>query len=181
MGGAKTCLFWDCGSPIRADRLFCYGHYQDYREGEVDLCPDCKRGKLSQYELCLECEYDPHSRKSAPAGRIRERYEPEYSAAWEERDAAATRFFVYILKLDGGTFYAGQTRELRERLAEHRDGAVSSTAGRKPKFVWFAVVSTREDATRQEVELKKLVDSNPREIRRMVVGFHDLVRELDYD
>ncbi len=31
-----------------------------------------------------------------------------------------------------------------------------------------------------EVELKKLIDSNPREVRRMIIGFRDLVRELDY-
>ena len=31
-----------------------------------------------------------------------------------------------------------------------------------------------------EVEFKKLVDSNPREIRRMVIAFQDLVREIDF-
>jgi hypothetical protein len=43
------------------------------------------------------------------------------------------------------------------------------------------MVPTREEATSMEVDLKKLVDSNPREIRRMYLSFHDLVRELDVD
>ena len=84
------------------------------------------------------------------------------------------------MKLDGGNFYAGQTRELRERLSEHRDGRVRSTAGRNPKLVWFSTVPSREEATDWEADLKKLVDSNPREIRRMYLSFQDLVRELDY-
>jgi len=28
--------------------------------------------------------------------------------------------------------------------------------------------------------MKKLINSNPREIRRMVISFRDLVQELDY-
>ena len=95
-------------------------------------------------------------------------------------DATATEFFVYILKLEGGTFYTGQTRELRERLSEHKDGRVKSTAGKTPQLVWFTSVPSRNAATSLEVELKKLVDTNPREIRRMVVRFRDHVRELDY-
>lgn len=74
---------------------------------------------------------------------------------------------------------AGQTRELRERLSEHRDGKVKSTARRNPRLVWFGILPTREAATQMEVELKKLIDSNEREIRRMVIDFQDLVRELD--
>ncbi len=80
-------------------------------------------------------------------------------------------------------------REIRDSLAaavreeaerEARDGKVTSTAGRNPKLVWFTSVGSRESATSLEVELKKLVDSNPREIRRMMLTFQDLVRELDF-
>lgn len=87
---------------------------------------------------------------------------------------------MYILKLDGGEFYAGQTRELRERLTEHRDGRVESTANREPKLVWFTTIPTRDEAAKIEVHLKRLASANPREIRRMVLAFGDLVRELDY-
>ena len=46
--------------------------------------------------------------------------------------------------------------------------------------MWFVVLSTREAVTAAEVELKELIDANPREIRRMIIKFKDLVRELDY-
>jgi predicted GIY-YIG superfamily endonuclease len=85
---------------------------------------------------------------------------------------------VYILKLDNGDFYIGHTRELRERLSEHRDQKVSSTAGRTPKLQYFEVLPTREDAERREDELKRLEDSNPRQIRRMIISFLDFVREI---
>lgn len=66
------------------------------------------------------------------------------------------------------------------RLSEHRDGKAKTTAGQNPKLVWFGIVKSREAATSMEVELKKLIDSNPREIRRMIISFQDLVKELDY-
>ena len=110
------------------------------------------------------------------------RYTPESSPSWDKkRDAETSQYFTYILKLFGGEFYAGHTRELRERLSEHRDGRERSTAGKNPKLVWFTTLPTRKDATEMEVELKKLVDSNQREIRRMYIEFKDLIDELDYD
>ena len=113
--------------------------------------------------------------------RTRDRYKREHSERWEAGDAEATEFYVYILKLDRGRFYAGQTRELRERLMEHRDGLTKSTAGQNPKLVWFSTVPTREEAVTVEVELKRLCDKNPREVRRRVRRFQDLAQELDFD
>ena len=136
------------------------------------------------YDVCLDCYSKPPRRQSrANTVTVREtktRYRPERSRAWDKKDSDAARFFVYILKLEGGEYYAGQTRELRERLSEHRDGQVQSTKGRNPKLVWFGQLPTRDAAATTEVELKKLVDSNPRQIRRMVISFKDLANELDY-
>jgi len=36
----------------------------------------------------------------------------EHSSAWEAGDSEANEFYVYVLKLDGGDFYVGQTRDL---------------------------------------------------------------------
>lgn len=108
-------------------------------------------------------------------------YRLERSTAWEAGDAKATTFYVYVLKLTGPMpFYAGQTRELRERLMEHRDGLTKSTAGKEPKLVWFTTVDTRDEATRFERVVKKLCDENPREIRRWIVQFQDLVNACDF-
>ena len=182
--GQKRCLFWSCNTPIRQDYIVCYDHYEDMVDGLIDECPSCNRAKYTEYDVCLDCfNHAPKRPTQARASGTKEGYKwyrPEYSPAWDKKDSAATEFFVYILKLNGGTFYAGQTRELRERLSEHKDGRVKTTAGKTPQLVWFATVPSRNAATSLEVELKKLVDTNPREIRRMVVRFRDHVRELDY-
>ena len=182
---SNRCLFWDCQTPVRADHVFCYDHYQDLQYSLIDECTGCGRAKDIQYDFCLDCYRNQRS-QSAKNTSINKSssyqwYRPEYSQAWEKQDASASRFFVYILKLDGGQFYAGQTRELKERLSEHKDGKTKSTAGKNPKLVWFSVVESREEATNVEVELKKLIDTNPREIRRMMIRFRDLVRELEYN
>ena len=177
----NTCRFWDCEHPIRKGYFLCYDHYREHQSGLVDECEGCGRHKHAQYDLCLECrDRKPPQPKPQTPRESKSRYQREHSGAWEAGDADATEFFVYILKLQGGVFYAGQTRELRERLMEHRDGTTKSTAGKDPKLVWFSTVSTRDQATALEVELKRLCDENPREIRRWVVGFQDLVKELDF-
>ena len=104
----------------------------------------------------------------------------EHSEKWNKRDQVAERFYVYILKLDGGKFYAGQSRELRERIDEHKDGKVKSTTGRNPKLNYFEVLPTREAAELREAELKEIIDSNPREIHRLIVSFRADVRELEF-
>ena len=164
---------WNCEEPIRSRYFLCGDHYDEYLDGRLDRCPGCGRFKSIQYERCLECN-GPKPQNAAGS------YRREHSKAWEAGDAEATAFFVYILKLKDGTFYAGQTRELRERLMEHRDGRTKSTAGKDPKLVLFEVVDTREEAEELEVELKELCDKNSREIRRMVLDFQDLVKELDF-
>jgi hypothetical protein len=50
-----------------------------------------------------------------------------------------------------------------------------------PKLTWCGILATREHATAVEVELKKRVDSNPRQVRRMVIAFKNLAGELHYD
>ncbi|MCY4583123.1 MAG: GIY-YIG nuclease family protein [Chloroflexi bacterium] len=83
------------------------------------------------------------------------------------------------MKLSDGKFYAGQTREIRERLDEHRDSKTKSTAGKDPKLVWFTTVNTRNEATKMEAEIKKDIDRNDRQIRRMIIRFRDLLKEVD--
>ena len=180
----KLCRYWDCQMTVKTNHAYCYDHYLDLQEGLIDECPGCGQAKDAQYQVCLECYHNPQvkppSTKPTPPRPYRPRYQPEHSGAWDKGDSTAAEFFAYILKLEGGKFYAGQTRELRERLSEHRDGSVLSTAGRNPQLMWFVVLSTREAVTAAEVELKELIDANPREIRRMIIKFKDLVRELDY-
>ena len=98
-------------------------------------------------------------------------------------DKDADRFFVYILLMNNGEYYIGQTREIHERLHEHRNNMSQSTKDRVPKLQWFTTVETRKEAADLEAELQQL-NSNPtgrRGINRWVVDFKKLIDELDYE
>lgn len=166
----KTCKMWNCSTGVPSFLAWCRIHNEARKRGDIDDCPGCGRGKEAKYPTCPECR-SAHGKA----------YRREYSPAWDARDAAAEEFYIYILKLDDGAFYAGQTREIRERLMEHRDGTTKATAGKSPRLVWFSTVSSRDEATKLEVQLKKLCDKNPREIRRWIRKFQDLVEELDFE
>ena len=171
----NQCEFWDCATPVRRSHFLGLDHYGGYENGQVDRCPDCERYKDAKYSLCLGCKSD----NPQASTKSSKRYQREHSTAWEAGDVEATAFYIYVLKLNDGSFYAGQTREIRERLMEHRDSRTESTAGRDPKLVWFTVVGTRDEATRFESVVKKMCDQNPREIRRWIVQFQDIVKEVD--
>jgi len=180
----NICGYWKCNRHIPYNHFLCAEHYEDWQYGLINRCPRCGRFKDALYELCLDCVYRrPVTRWEPPVviSTANQHYNVEHFDAWIKGDKRADRFFVYILKLDNGDFYVGQTRELRERLSEHRDNKTSSTAGRNPKFQYFEVLPTREAAELREAELKRLKDSNPRQIRRMIIGFQDIIRELEWE
>ncbi len=103
------CRFWDCTNLSRQGFL-CLDHYRLYRRNLINECPECHQYKDAKYSHCLNCKSE----------RPRSRYREEHSDAWEPGDAEATAFYVYALKLNNGRLYAGQTRELRERVMEHQ-------------------------------------------------------------
>ena len=177
----KTCAYQDCDQSIAPWFMLCLDHNADKQSGLIDQCPDCGRYKDSRYPLCRDCNASGKSAtpKSPTSGR-RGEYDPESNPVWDRGDANGTEFFAYILKLSDGTFYAGQTNDIRVRLSEHRDGGTKSTAGKNPKLVWFAPpFETRGEAVEVEAELKWLIDNNPREIRRMVFAFQDMIKLVD--
>jgi putative endonuclease len=53
-------------------------------------------------------------------------------------------YFVYVLQADDGTYYTGQTKDLKRRLQQHRSGRVASTKSRSG----WSLVHTEEFATR---------------------------------
>ena len=176
----RVCAYQDCDLPIAPWFELCLEHNADKQSGDIDQCPGCGRYKPEGYRLCRECNAEAQSAgpKDATSKR-RDKYALEENPAWDRGDANAEQFFVYILKLSDGTFYPGQTRELHERLDEHLDNRTPSTAGKDPKLVWFIRVETRDDAVWMEAELKKDLDYNEREIRRMIREFRDLLKRVD--
>jgi predicted GIY-YIG superfamily endonuclease len=98
---------------------------------------------------------------------------------WIKNDTSCNQFFVYILKLENGEFYIGHTRELQERLIEHKEGLTTSTAGKNPKLRYFEIFQTREAARDRELDLQNLLKRNRRELIRIMVDFQLLVYQID--
>ena len=89
---------------------------------------------------------------------------------------------LYILKLDGGKFYVGQTTELELRMAEHRDGQTQSTAGKNPRLVYFEeFIGDREALDEEKKRLILLNNRNPRAIRRILADWQRLYRLMDFE
>lgn len=65
-------------------------------------------------------------------------------------------YYVYVLKSEkDGNNYVGYTNNLRERLAMHNAGKVSSTKNRLPiKLIYFEGCLNQQDATKREKYLK---------------------------
>lgn len=169
----KTCAFQDCPLSIPTWFELCAPHNAAKQKDEIDQCPTCDQYKDAKFHLCRSC--NAVSKNQTTSSTPPSKYEPESNPKWDAADQEGDVFFIYILKLDGGKFYAGHTRELRERMGEHRDGKTISTAGKNPLLVWFDVVDTREEAAKGEAYMKELIDRNEREVRRMVNEFQDLV------
>jgi putative endonuclease len=108
-------------------------------------------------------------------------YTPNPIRSWTKKDKEAHCFYVYVLKLNNGKFYVGQTRILLERMAEHKEGQTISTAGANPKLRYFEILPTREEAMRREHELKALARNDTREMCKLIRTFHDLISEIDME
>ena len=103
-------------------------------------------------------------------------YRQEWSPKWEKGDRNCNEFFAYLLEMNDGSFYAGHTRALRERIWEQKN----KHSDRQPNCVWFDTFPTRDEASLKELRLKKLIKKDPRKIRTMVLSFKDLVSTLEY-
>src|SRR4051812_27022038 len=66
------------------------------------------------------------------------------------------RFFAYILRCSGGTFYTGHTDDLEHRLAQHACGARDGYVARRLPFVlvWVSDFPTRMEALECERQIK---------------------------
>ena len=65
-------------------------------------------------------------------------------------------YYIYILKSEkDGQFYTGYTKDLKNRLNQHKKGEVQSTKNRRPlKLVYFEGCLNQQDATHREKYLK---------------------------
>jgi len=152
--------------------VVCGDHYPDFADSLIDKCPGCGKGKFAQYDVCYGCY---------KLGKGAAKPEDWSESHWAPRDGETTRFYVYILKLEGGEFYVGQSRELKERMLEYQHGRVVSTRGRTPKLVYFETSTSRTKVLEIEREWKTVAKKNPREMRRWIVDFREHLNLLDFD
>ena len=109
MTGPLQCAFTGCAKSVTYDYPLCYTHWKVFDRFQILECTKCHRfdemvGEFSDEEWCSDC---------AQGKEV-----PVHSHAPVEHQ---TRY-LYILKLDGGNYYVGQTNDLELRLGEHRDG-----------------------------------------------------------
>lgn len=69
-------------------------------------------------------------------------------------------FYVYIVRCSDGTFYCGQTTDLKRRIEEHSLGKSKSakyTKSRRPvKLEYFERFKTAGKALKREAQIKQL-------------------------
>jgi len=91
------------------------------------------------------------------------------------------KFYVYILEFDNGDFYIGYTPDIGKQLSKHKNQETPSPAGRNPKLQYLQVVATEKAAELREAELKRLLISNPEQLRLMALDFRGHMHDLGYD
>ncbi len=159
---------------ITYEKPLCYTHWKDFDRYFISECDRCHWftedvGCGSDEDLCYEC-FD-RERRGLPLS-------PVYPHGPVQRRIR----YLYVLKLNGGSFYVGQTNSLEMRLQEHSDGVVASTKGRNPKLVWFEKrIGDRRGLNQEEDALTRLAVRNPRAIRAMVAAWQRPLRLVDLD
>ena len=166
--GIPECLYAGCGREIPGDHYLCKWHYARLSEGTVEPCPGqgCKRFKSTDYDCCAECA---------------KHLEPESDPLWNAGDEGHHEFCAYLLVSPEGDWYPGHTRSLRNRLWAHAAGRCKTTQDGEYRLVYFEVHPTRVAAASRELELKRLLATDPYAVLDLVFAFQDriaLVRPL---
>jgi len=177
----NICGYWDCSRRIPDDSFLCAGHYQNWVEGIIDRCPKCARFKDVMFERCQDCYYGRKVKPWQPSVEIpaqNQLYRVEYSELWTDGHMQPERHFIYILEFGDGGFYVGHTTDMRRRLADHREGKIALTFGGSPRLEYLEVATDEKAALLREAELKRLLESNPHQIRLMTNRFVERMREL---
>ncbi len=126
-------------------------------------------GEFTGEDLCMEC-LDREQRGFDPT--------PVYPHGAVERHIR----YLYVLKLDGGIYYVGQTNDLTLRAKEHADGLTTSTRGKHPKLVWFQKwIGRRGKLNDEEDALTHIAINRPRALRLMIEEWQRPLRLVDLE
>ena len=157
---------------ISFKKPLCYSHWKEFDAFEISECTRCHWfdtlvGEFTDEDLCWEC-----------VAREQRKYPP--TIVYPHGPVEHHVRYLYILKLDGGAYYAGQTNTLEIRLREHQDGSTRPTRGKHPKLVWFEEwVGQRDELNHREDELTHIALKRPRQIRRIIEEWQKPLRLVD--
>jgi predicted GIY-YIG superfamily endonuclease len=134
-----------CIELVFYDQPLCEIHWHEFRESRLSMCERCHQYDymslalepvIEDAPLCAEC------RQEVQTGQYQ---------------------YIYILTLDGGDCYLGQTDDLERQVKEHYDRKIPSTAGRNPQLVWSEQwVGHSIKLRERKDDLAKLYSENPR-------------------
>ena len=171
MAAELTCARIGCTETesVTYYKPLCRPHWREFDRYELFECERCGRfdeviGAVTDESICFDC-----ARGDTVA--VHHHGPVEYRVR-----------YLYILKLDGGRFYVGQTNDLELRLQEHRDGTHWETAKGNPILVWFERWhGDQKGLNEEEYELQSLARDNTRSIRRMVAEWQRPLRLVNLD
>ena len=191
---ARGCRYGGCGAGVNVLLDYCDAHFKAFGRGEVDECFECGSGKFSKNDLCDSCfdrRYGHLGYKNGLLGSgtgtgVRGATEVAGMVSVGEMVSAPASlglgdgFYVYLLALMGGGWYASYTGDIGVRLMEHRTGLVRATSGRKPRLVWFSMVPTKLQAVALDAQLRLVIRGKCRdELAKWASQFLEAVSNVD--
>lgn len=165
-----NCAAKGCAKPVTYEKPLCYPHWLEFDGFGIGECEKCHFFSFEptvreDAPLCFDCKWD----KDVPIH--------------DHAPIEVELRYLYILQLDGGQFYIGQTYDLEARLVEHQQGRTSSTRGRNPELVWFEYhVGDKQGLLEDETEFTLLnkSESGRREILQMILNWQRPLQNVKF-
>ena len=197
--GAQFCARLGCQRGATFEKPLCYAHWKEWDAYELAECARChwvlspdidEAFHWSAREGIDDTDFHCDPCLAEVLGPDQWEQPPDRETLGEVPSMLAhaplvrVLRYVYILKLDGGEMYVGQTANLVIRMREHRDGLVQSTKGRNPKLVCFEPYEgEKARVTERETELTLLNQDamGRRRLREMVESFQAPLRLVDFN
>ena len=154
MAELTKCTSIGCAEAAYIDYSLCGHHAQEFSESRLSRCTKCQKFDqmvpapnimTKNAGLCTKCRQEVQE---------------------ADLDSTATGpqlKYIYVLTLDGGDYYLGQTENLERQIEEHYHGQFPSTAGRNPQLVWSEEWSGLSAKLQERMDkLARLYNENPR-------------------
>jgi predicted GIY-YIG superfamily endonuclease len=177
----SICEYWECNRESSEGDFLCAVHHEKWLKGTIDRCPKCGRFKDAMYGLCLDCYVGRRvkRRKLATTLPKPQKYPGlAFSGTTRRSSPVPDRYFIYVVELDDGVLYVGHTLDIRSQLSELRKKKRSSAAGHNHRLQYLEFAANEEDAEARESELKRLVQSEPGQVRAMASDFQRQMHEM---